>query len=260
MIFHFRQLADTTYDSQKPKRRPGFTLIELIVVIIVIAGLVALLLPATRRAGPAARRSQCRNNLRNIGLALHNYHDTYCAFPPTYTVDENGRPLHSWRTLILPFLDQAPLYEKIDLSKPWNDPANAEAYAARVPEYDCPSDNIPDNHTTYLALVTADSFFRTDRPTVLSGDSQQHSQSVMVIEVEPEDAVHWMNPHAAGRSTVMEFGEETEFAHDEGSHALFVDGSATFVSWERMSAEDRGKLMSYEGSAEGGQAATSHPD
>jgi hypothetical protein len=187
----------------------------------------------------------CKNNLKQIGLALHNYHDTYCAFPPPFTVDENGKPLHSWRTLILPFLDQQSLYEKIDLSKPWDGPANAEAYATEIPVFKCPSVELPDGKTTYLALVTADSFFRNDEPTVFAGDSEQNAQTVMVIEVAPEYAVHWMQPFDADAQTGMGFGEDTELAHQGGTHALFVDGTVDFLSAEIPQEERRG-LMTYE--------------
>ena len=71
---------------------------------------------------------QCANNLKQIALALRNYESVYHALPPAYTVDAEGKPLHSWRTLILPYLEQQALYDKIDLSKPWDDPANKEAY------------------------------------------------------------------------------------------------------------------------------------
>jgi type II secretory pathway pseudopilin PulG len=100
-------------------------LVTGLTVLAILAVVVAMLLPSVRRARPAARRSQCKNNLKQIGLALYNYEADYHAFPPAYTVDADGKPLHSWRTLILPYLDQQPLYARIDLSKPWDDPANA---------------------------------------------------------------------------------------------------------------------------------------
>ncbi len=73
--------------------------------------------------------------------------------PPAYTVDAKGRPLHSWRTLILPYLEQEPLYQMIDLSKPWNDPANAKALETSLPVFRCPEAVGPRNTTTYLAIV-----------------------------------------------------------------------------------------------------------
>src|SRR4029453_12945484 len=73
---------------------------------------VALLLPAVQQAREAARRTQCKNNLKQIGLALHNYADVYGSFPPAYIADETDKPMHSWRVLILPFLDQDQLYKE----------------------------------------------------------------------------------------------------------------------------------------------------
>ncbi len=100
------------------RRRVGFTLIELLVVIAIIAVLIALLLPAVQQAREAARRTQCKNNLKQIGLALHNYHDTFLVFPPgqfqvlaseppasQYSTNRSG-----WMQQILPYIDQAPLY------------------------------------------------------------------------------------------------------------------------------------------------------
>ena len=98
------------------KRRGGFTLIELLVVIAIIAVLIALLLPAVQQAREAARRTQCKNNLKQIGLALHNYESTFGRLPPgTFggmgTCNDDGL---AWSFSILPYLDQAPLYNQID--------------------------------------------------------------------------------------------------------------------------------------------------
>ena len=108
------------------QRQRGFTLIELLVVIAIIAILVALLLPAVQQAREAARRSQCQNNLKQIGLALHNYHDTHNQFPPgTHeTGDLKPEQRLSWQAEILPYLDQAPAYHQLSFDKGWEDEAN----------------------------------------------------------------------------------------------------------------------------------------
>src|SRR3569832_1085053 len=105
-------------DMHSRRRRPGFTLIELLVVIAIIAVLIALLLPAVQQAREAARRSQCKNNLKQFGLALHNYHDNYKMFCPAYMNPGSsacpggvGNTRNATGYLyLLPYLDQAPLY------------------------------------------------------------------------------------------------------------------------------------------------------
>src|SRR5579872_5730558 len=97
----------------QPDDRRGFTLIELLVVIAIIAVLVALLLPAVQQAREAARRVQCKNNLKQLGLALHNYHDvTSNTFPPGY-VNTNSDGGWGWMSMLLPHLDQGPLYNML---------------------------------------------------------------------------------------------------------------------------------------------------
>lgn len=110
-------------------RRRGFTLIELLVVIAIIAILIALLLPAVQQAREAARRTQCKNNLKQMGLALHNYHDNYQFFPNGNVASSAGGWGLSWYARILPFVDQAPLYNQLTFSGTqhgwaWNDPTN----------------------------------------------------------------------------------------------------------------------------------------
>jgi len=108
--------------------------VAVILGVFVCGGiLVALLLPAVQSAREAARRAQCSNNLKQIALAFHNYHDTYRTFPPAYIPDEDGNPKHSWRVLILPFLEQRALYEQYNFDEPWDSPNNRIVGNASIP-------------------------------------------------------------------------------------------------------------------------------
>ena len=123
----------------KRSSRQGFTLIELLVVIAIIAVLIALLLPAVQQAREAARRTQCKNNLKQIGLAMHNYHDTYNTLP----IGALGCCEGSWQVRILPFMELGNLYDRYDFSESYGDTAhsiNHEVTEQRIAAYTCPSD------------------------------------------------------------------------------------------------------------------------
>lgn len=108
-------------------------------MLLVCGGVVLLMVPAVQQARTAARVTQSKNNLHIIGIALHNYHDTYATFPPGGIYGEDGTEYISWQTSILPFVEQAPLYNQIDTEAPWTDPANRPYYATVVSYYQHPS-------------------------------------------------------------------------------------------------------------------------
>ncbi len=127
----------------KQRFRRGFTLIELLVVIAIIAILIALLLPAVQQAREAARRSTCKNNLKQLGLAMHNYHDIYTSFPPgKVTIGSccGTKSGTNWAISILPQLDQTPLYKRYNFNKYNESNANQFVRQQVLPVQNCPSD------------------------------------------------------------------------------------------------------------------------
>jgi hypothetical protein len=182
------------------------------------------------------------NNIRNIALALRNYEDEYHVLPPAYTVDARGNRLHSWRTLILPYLDQKALYKRIDLSKPWHDPANAKLGETPLAAYSCPEAQCPENCTTYLAVVTPDSCLRAGKSRALS-EIASPGKTLMVIEVDSKHAVPWMSADDASEELWLSFGPKSDLPHAGGSLAAFVDGIARSVPAE-LPSNDRRALIS----------------
>ncbi|QDT29124.1 Type II secretion system protein G precursor [Gimesia panareensis] len=172
-------------------KKRGFTLIELLVVIAIIAILIALLLPAVQQAREAARRSTCKNNLKQIGLALHNYHDNFKMFPPG-DIRDFYSGLNSWSTSqitwmgrILPFIDQAPLYNKINFERaPGTGGSNASVRKTKLPVYRCPSDSSRQPNggyapTNYLACRgTEGNSGRDDTESMFSINSRMRIRDV----------------------------------------------------------------------------------
>jgi type II secretory pathway pseudopilin PulG len=228
--------------TPKPGSGRGFTLGELLLTGAIIAVLIAVLLPLSRGSRGAARRMQCTNNLKQIALALSNYEQEHKAFPPAYTTDANGRPLHSWRTLILPYLEQKSLYEKIDLSKPWNDPVNATASATKLAVFTCPEVSDAENTTAYLAIVGPDGFLVPGRPRRLEEITDGPSMTLAVIEAGEEDAVPWMAPLDAGAATLMKLDAKSKLHHAGGTSVSLADGRVQFLKVSTPAATRRALL------------------
>lgn len=212
----------------------------------VIALGISLLLPTHRTARETGRRTQCGLNLREIAVALRDYEQQHGTLPPAYTVDAQGKPLHSWRTLILPFLQRDELYKSIDLTRPWDDPANAKAAATLLDVYSCPSTNGMTNRTTYLAVVGPNCSFLPSEGRKLADISDSSAETLMVIEVGTEQAVPWMSPIDTSEQQVLNQSAPPKLAHPSLFHGLFVDGGVRILDNE-LSASDRKALISIAG-------------
>ena len=208
-------------------------LITTLTVIVVLLGFIALcVLPSVRGARGAARRAQCASNLKQIAFALYNYQDEHGMLPPACTVDAYGKPLHSWRTLLLPYLGQKELYDTIDLTKPWDDPTNATAFETDVALYHCPGATSQKCQTTYLAIVAPDGCFRGSEPRSLGVITDDRSFTVMVVEVDTSRSVHWMSPLDASEQMITEAMDAKILPHQRALQAACADGSVRSISSE----------------------------
>lgn len=178
-----------------------------LLVAIVLGG---SLVWAVMSAREAARRCCCQCPLKTLILALHNYNATYRSFPPAYIADGEGRPMHSWRVLILPFLgdDSRWLYDRYDFNEPWDGPHNKELLAARPNLFRCPSDpdaDVPGSiNTNYVAVVGAKAAWPGTGTRSFDDLSPTASETIMLAEVagagipwtEPRD-LNLDSPHAS---------------------------------------------------------------
>ena len=227
-----------------------------------------LLLPAVQSAREAARRMTCTNNLKQIGLALHNYYQTYKCFPPAYIANKNGKPMHSWRVLILPFLECNSLYKQYDFNEPWDGPNNRKLMAFRPRLYTCPCDDsalAPDGTTTsYLAVVGANAAWHRDKVSSIADFTlhEQAANTIMLIETA-NSGIQWTEPRdldldhlasAAGRDSVPairgpHMRSNGYFYYDTpaGANVAFADGHGCFLPSSNLTSERLSKLLAIGG-------------
>ena len=222
----------------QPGQRPAKSNTVYIILAVCLAAMipmmcicVGLLLPAVQAAREAARRMSCSNNIKQIGLAMHNYHSEYKQLPPAFTVDADGNPLHSWRTVLLPFMEQQALYEQIDMSKPWDDPVNIAFGETVIPGYACPSVSQTPNMTTYLAVVDASGIMSGSTATAFPNVVDGLSNTIMVVEADSGLAVPWMKPQDIDMSQFLDAGSVRDSGgHQGGAHVLMGNGAVKFVT------------------------------
>jgi len=217
------------------------------IMLMIIGILIALLLPALQAARTAARRQQSMNNLKQINLALLNYESTYGTFPPAYIADENGKPMHSWRVLILPFMEQQALYKRYNFDEPWDGPSNRPFHNTVVPQYvDPASPNGPTSFTSYVAVTGANTLFPGAEAVALKDVVDGLSNTVSVVTTTDEDIL-WCEPRDLEYDQMSFQINDPEYScissdYPGGAPVGFADGSVRFVQDDMDSETLQGLL------------------
>ena len=235
------QLPSPQFSNYSPPATPSksTTPVVLIVLIAVLAGgcilsipcLIVVLLPAVQAAREAARQQVSMNNLKQIGVALHQYHDDLQTFPPAFIADERGRPITSWRTLILPYMEQQPLYNRYDFGIAWDDPKNDAVRRTSLPFYASPRSTVKENGTNYVVVTMKDRPNPGQPGTVFAYKfpsfgtcADGTSNTILVIEIRNSD-IEWSEPRDIDFSSLSTDPQAPNSINTTaGILALFADG------------------------------------
>ena len=203
----------------------------------------------------AARRMNCAGRLKQIVVALHSYHDEYDCFPPAVVRDESGRPMHSWRVLLLPYLEEGDLYKQYRFDEPWNGPNNTKLLASEVSAYVCDAARSGQRvkrvtYTSYVVVVGPRTAFPEDRCVALSDITDDHGSTILVVEVH-DSGIHWTEPRdlhvtQMARGINSPRGQGISSLHQGGAHAVMADGSVQFLS-DKIPPSTVHKMLSIDG-------------
>lgn len=191
-----------------PPRQGGSGALIVVLAVALVGGvcvmglLVALLLPAVQAAREAGRRVSSMNNLKQISIALHNYHDTFNQFPPAVVRDANGQPLYSGRVLLLPYMEQQGLANQFDLTQSWDSPRNLPISQTVLPLFCDPSGGPPSNRTDYLFVVGKGTAFEEPGPHSLASLTDGTANTLFMIEVK-NSGISWAEPRDVDFSQPM---------------------------------------------------------
>jgi len=195
-------------------------------------GLFLLILsPAVSGDRVAARRTQCRNNIHQLAIALANYEEVHGTFPPAVTYGPDGRAMHGWGVNLLPYIEEAPLYREYDHTKPWDHPDNAEVVSTYLEQYECPlaHGSGPENSTYYRLVVCPGSVIRPRRAAKSADITDKPGQTILIVEcIEP---VPWASPNAVvdlTRGINRPGGASSK--HKKGVYVAMADSQVLFLS------------------------------
>jgi hypothetical protein len=201
----------------------------LLIVALFAAGV--WLNGAVQRARDAAVASAAQGPLNQLQLAFLNYHDTYGCFPPAYIADDAGNRLHSWRALILPYVDGAELYREYDFSEPWNGPNNRRLADRMARIFHSPSEPDSDRFTNYVVIVGPDTAFPGSNTTTLHDFEDGPEQTILLAEISNSN-IEWLEPRDLDVETMSfhvndKSGRSISTSRRNGTYVVFADNINT---------------------------------
>lgn len=203
-------------------------------VLCIIPVLIALLLPAIQAARGAAQRTADSNQAKMISLALMNYEAQYGAFPPAVVTDADGKPLYSWRVLILPFLEQGNLYDQYHLDESWDSPHNKPLSDTVVSSFQSMAEPRDTPHTNFVAVVGPGTVFPSDGSKVSIGSIQDGPSNTAVVVQVAGPGIPWAAPEDLDLDSMPmtvnhPSGQGISSPHGRGAIVALADGSVHFV-------------------------------
>lgn len=230
-----------------------FSLAMALVGMLVAGILFGLLVPRVRSARESAFKAQCTNNLKQIALALQSYRSQWGQFPPASTLDAQGNPAHSWRLLIVPYLESTTFYSQYHFDEPWDGPTNRLLHDIAPVLYRCPCEaKSKYSETSYVAIVGAQTAWTSD---LSKTRHDPPGQALLIVEVA-HSGIHWLEPRDWDVSDVIDTinsgSKGPSSLHPGGVLAARADGSIEFLP-NTLTVEELRELISP------GAAATSPP-
>ena len=235
--------------------RRGTLLVDQGIMVATTCLLAVCLMSAFRYAKERSHRARCPNNLKQIAIALQLYHDEYGSLPPAYVADASGKPIHSWRVLLLPFLEQEPLYKQYRFDEPWDGPNNRKLHDRYSGIYTCPEQirgapRDAGRDTSYVVVVGPQTAFPGERCVSFGDIRDGTTKTVLVVEIK-NSGIHWMEPrdlHVTQMNPRINppRGQGISSLHKGCAHAAAADGRVTTLS-EQLSANEVAGLLTIDG-------------